>query len=39
MPQPIRLNSRVLWDRFALDEAFAALSAVVAEDPWSKTAV
>jgi predicted DNA-binding transcriptional regulator AlpA len=26
MPQPIRVNSRVLWDRVQLDEAFAALS-------------
>jgi hypothetical protein len=25
MPAPIRINSRVLWDRLQLDEAFAAL--------------
>lgn len=25
MPQPIRINSRVLWDRLQLDAAFAAL--------------
>jgi predicted DNA-binding transcriptional regulator AlpA len=25
MPQPIRINSRVLWDRLQLDVAFAAL--------------
>jgi hypothetical protein len=26
MPQPIRTNSRVLWDRSQLDEAFTALA-------------
>ena len=26
MPQPIRLNSRLVWDRLQLDDAFAALS-------------
>jgi hypothetical protein len=26
MPQPIRINARVLWDRLQLDEAFAALA-------------
>ena len=26
MPQPIRINSRVLWDRHQLDEAFAVLA-------------
>ena len=25
MPQQYRINSRVLWDRLQLDEAFAAL--------------
>ena len=27
MPQPIRINARVLWDRLQLDEAFAGLAA------------
>jgi predicted DNA-binding transcriptional regulator AlpA len=38
MPQPVRINSRVLWDRFQLDRAFAALSDGQApeHDPWSK---
>jgi len=41
MPQPIRLNSRVLWDRFQLDEAFVALSdgGTGGDDPWNKVAV
>jgi predicted DNA-binding transcriptional regulator AlpA len=41
MPQPIRLNSRVLWDRFQLDQAFAALSddANGGTDPWRTVAV
>jgi predicted DNA-binding transcriptional regulator AlpA len=25
MPKPVRISSRVLWDRLRLDEAFAAL--------------
>jgi hypothetical protein len=28
MPQPIRINGVVLWDRLALDIAFEALAAV-----------
>jgi len=41
MPQPIRLNSRGVWDRLLLDDAFAALSDVARDgsDPWSKVAV
>jgi predicted DNA-binding transcriptional regulator AlpA len=40
MPQPIRINSRVLWDRLQLDAAFAALSHTSDEgDPWSKLAL
>ena len=39
MPKPIRINSRVLWDRIQLDEAFAALSDSEGDDPWSKVAV
>jgi hypothetical protein len=39
MPQPIRINSRVLWDRLQLDEAFAALSDQGAiDDPWGNVA-
>jgi predicted DNA-binding transcriptional regulator AlpA len=41
MPQPVRINSRVLWDRLQLDEAFAALSdgGTNGDDPWSNVAV
>jgi predicted DNA-binding transcriptional regulator AlpA len=41
MPQPIRINARVLWDRLQLDEAFAALSDKDknGDDPWDKVAV
>ncbi len=40
MPQAIRINSRVLWDRLALDQAFAALSDVKnGNDPWEKVSV
>ena len=40
MPQPIRINSRVLWDRMRLDEAFAGLSDVKdGNDPWGKVSV
>ena len=40
MPQPIRINSRVLWDRLQLDEAFAALAdAKDGNDPWGKVSV
>jgi predicted DNA-binding transcriptional regulator AlpA len=41
MPQPIRLNSRLVWDRLQLDHAFAVLSDVTTDgdDPWSKVAV
>lgn len=40
MPQPIRINSRVLWDRVQLDDAFAELSeAKDGNDPWGKVSV
>jgi predicted DNA-binding transcriptional regulator AlpA len=41
MPQPIRINARVLWDRFELDRAFTTLSDGRAshDDPWSKVAL
>jgi predicted DNA-binding transcriptional regulator AlpA len=40
MPQPIRINSRVLWDRIQLDEAFATLSDSGGDgDPWGAVRV
>ena len=41
MPKPIRINSRVLWDRLRLDAAFSALSDTDrgADDAWSKCAL
>jgi predicted DNA-binding transcriptional regulator AlpA len=41
MPQPVRINSRVLWDRLQLDDAFVALSDSRndSDDPWGKVAV
>lgn len=38
MPQPVRINSRTLWDRYALDAAFDALSDRIERDPWSEVA-
>jgi predicted DNA-binding transcriptional regulator AlpA len=36
MPKPTRINSRTVWDRVKLDEAFAALPDASAEDDgWS----
>jgi predicted DNA-binding transcriptional regulator AlpA len=37
MPGPKQINSRVVWDRLALDEAFAALpdrDEAAADDEW-----
>jgi predicted DNA-binding transcriptional regulator AlpA len=34
MPQPRRINSRVVWDRKQLDEAFDALPSNEECDPW-----
>lgn len=34
MPKPKHINARVVWDRFELDEAFAALSDVELSDEW-----
>jgi hypothetical protein len=34
MPRPIKINSRVLWDRLALDAAFDALSDQDGPNPW-----
>ena len=41
MPKPMRINSRTVWDRVKLDEAFAALSDSDkgGDDPWNKVAV
>ncbi len=40
MPQPIRINSRVVWDRIQLDDAFATLSdSDGGDDPWSNVSV
>jgi predicted DNA-binding transcriptional regulator AlpA len=39
MPGPKRINSRTVWDRLRLDEAFAALpdeDYAVADNPWEK---
>jgi len=34
MPQPKRINSRTIWDRARLDEAFAALPGGDSSNPW-----
>ena len=34
MPGPKRVNSRTIWDRLALDEAFAGLPADDNPNPW-----
>jgi predicted DNA-binding transcriptional regulator AlpA len=34
MPQSIRINARVVWDRKELDEAFEALKDVPEANPW-----
>jgi len=41
MPKPTRINSRTVWDRVKLDEAFAALphDAQDGDDEWSNPAV
>jgi len=38
MPRPIRINSRVVWDRYAIDEAFDALVLEQAApiNPWDE---
>ena len=35
MPQPIRINARVVWDRLQLDDAFAALDRQGIPEEWS----
>ena len=41
MPKPMRINSRTIWDRMKLDDAFAALSDPDGggDDPWNKVAL
>ena len=40
MPRAMRINSRILWDRVKLDEAFVAISDGVADlHPWSKVSL
>ena len=34
MPSPKRINSKTIWDRLALDEAFAALPSDDDANPW-----
>jgi hypothetical protein len=38
MPAPKRANSRTIWDRLALDEAFAALPSDEDTNPWDGAA-
>jgi predicted DNA-binding transcriptional regulator AlpA len=41
MPKPKRINSRTIWDRIRLDDAFAAISDFEndGDDPWGKVAL
>jgi hypothetical protein len=41
MPKPTRINTRMVWDRVRLDEAFATLSdtGMDGDDEWSAPAV
>jgi predicted DNA-binding transcriptional regulator AlpA len=41
IPKPTRINSRTVWDRVKLDEAFVALSdsSTDGDDPWDKVAM
>lgn len=34
MPSPKRINSKTIWDRHALDEAFAGLPSDEDANPW-----
>jgi predicted DNA-binding transcriptional regulator AlpA len=38
MPEPKRINSRTVWDRRRLDEAFEALPEANAGNPWDEVA-
>jgi predicted DNA-binding transcriptional regulator AlpA len=35
MPPPIRINTRVIWDRLQLDEAFVALERAGVSEEWA----
>jgi hypothetical protein len=39
MPGPKLINSRTVWDRFALDRAFEALPDRDSSNPWDEVAV
>jgi hypothetical protein len=39
MPGPKLINSRTVWDRFALDRAFEALPDRDSGNPWDEVAV
>ncbi len=36
MPAPKRINSKTVWDRQALDEAFAGLPSDADANPWDR---
>jgi predicted DNA-binding transcriptional regulator AlpA len=38
MPEPKRINSRVVWDRRRLDDAFEALPDMTEANPWDEAA-
>jgi predicted DNA-binding transcriptional regulator AlpA len=38
MPQPKKINSRVIWDRFELDAAFEELPDKGTSNPWDDEA-
>jgi predicted DNA-binding transcriptional regulator AlpA len=38
MPQPKRINSRTVWDRRRLDEAFEELPDGIEHNPWDEAA-
>jgi predicted DNA-binding transcriptional regulator AlpA len=37
MPRPKRINSRTVWDRHLLDQAFEALDDNEIQNPWDAT--
>jgi predicted DNA-binding transcriptional regulator AlpA len=36
MPKPVRIDGRVIWDRYLLDAAFDALSDQGERNPWDE---
>jgi hypothetical protein len=36
MPEAKKVNTRVIWDRLALDAAFSALPSSEEENPWDR---